>query len=342
MRLATATLLILTTSVLSITAEDTRAEDIFREAFDDTAHREPLIRTWGEAPSQVLVQAIEPDIGHAHSPAAHVQLQFPDPITHSESYWNYRLPNAVPLVPQVETLSFRVKTNVPVCLKVALAPYGFIYHGPRVQAAEQWQQVTLAKAYDALKKWCEDGGRTAQGGWISDVIVAIGAAPGVKADLVIDDLALEGSAGAAAAVATETFRRQTQKIRIVPISLVWDQGYRTLENTLNALDEAGLAGADLACLPQECVLGAPQPIPGPTAGAIAKKAAEHKMYIVGNLRERDGEKTYVTSFLCDRPRTARRQVSSESPAALRGVPGVGVRSGATTCRCSPLSSVPSG
>ncbi len=88
--------------------------------------------------------------------------------------------------------------------------------------------------------------------------------------------------------------------RIVPISLVWDEGNRTLEKTLLALDAAGQAGADLACLPQECVYQGAEPIPGPTADAIAAKAAKYKMYVVGNLRERDGEKIYITSFLCDR------------------------------------------
>ncbi len=83
------------------------------------------------------------------------------------------------------------------------------------------------------------------------------------------------------------------KVRVAPISLIWDQGHRTLENTLRALDEA--AGADLAILPQECVLQEADPLP-----AIARKAAEHKMYVVANLREREGEKTFITSFLCDR------------------------------------------
>jgi len=88
--------------------------------------------------------------------------------------------------------------------------------------------------------------------------------------------------------------------RLAAISLVWDEGHRTLDNALKALDEAAAAGADLAALPQECVYQPPEPIPGPASQAIARKAAEHKMWVVGNLRERDGERTFVTSFLCDR------------------------------------------
>ncbi|MGD0091225.1 MAG: carbon-nitrogen hydrolase family protein, partial [Planctomycetota bacterium] len=91
-----------------------------------------------------------------------------------------------------------------------------------------------------------------------------------------------------------------KKVKIAAISLVWDEGFRTLENVLRALDEAGAAGADLACLPEECVYQPAEPVPGPAADAIARKAAQHKMYVVGNLREQDGAKTYVTSFLCDR------------------------------------------
>jgi hypothetical protein len=70
-------------------------------------------------------------------------------------------------------------------------------------------------------------------------------------------------------MAAEGLRRSTRKVRIVPVSLVWDEGHRTLKNVLQALDEAGLAGADLACLPQECIFEPAQPIPGPTADAIA-------------------------------------------------------------------------
>jgi predicted amidohydrolase len=91
-----------------------------------------------------------------------------------------------------------------------------------------------------------------------------------------------------------------KSVRIVPVSLVWDQGNRTLEKVLQALDEAGAAGADLACLPEVCVDQAPEPIPGPTADAICKRAVQHKMYVVANLREKDGPRWFVTSFVCDR------------------------------------------
>jgi predicted amidohydrolase len=103
-----------------------------------------------------------------------------------------------------------------------------------------------------------------------------------------------------ASAAEDSSPQPIHDVRVASISLVWDEGNRTLEKTLAALGEAGQAGADLACLPQRCVFQPAEPIPGPAANAIAAKAAEHQMYVVGNLRERDGEKIYVTSFLCDR------------------------------------------
>ena len=167
-------------------------------------------------------------------------------------------------------------------------------------ASDEWQTVKLADAYQELKKWCEGGGRTSEGGFVSGVIVAIGDTRGAKARVLIDDLVLQGPAGANEAVKEETFRRRVKKVRIVPVSLIWDQGYRTLENCLEGLDEAGLAGADLAVLPEVCVDQPAESIPGPASQRISAKAAEYGMYVVGNLRERDGEKTFVTSFLCDR------------------------------------------
>ncbi|MFH1923850.1 MAG: carbon-nitrogen hydrolase family protein [Planctomycetota bacterium] len=292
-RLAMLTVLLLVGPVAS-------AEDIARESFEGPARNEPLVRTWGDEPTTISTNATVPAVGLDGTAAACLRLEFPDETPHNLSYWQYNLSEPVPLVPELESISFQVKTNVPVSIKIAISPYGFIYHGPGVSPSDEWQKVTLADAYTALKKWCEGGERTAEGGFVSGVIVAVGGTRGAKAEVTVDEIALEGPTGAVKALAEEAFRRRTKKVRIVPISLVWDQGHRTLENTLRALDEAGLAGADMACLPECCVDQPPEPIPGPTAEKIAAKAAQYKMYVVGNLRERDGEETYVTSFLCDR------------------------------------------
>ncbi len=51
--------------------------------------------------------------------------------------------------------------------------------------------------------------------------MAIGGTKGAKARVLVDNLALEGPAGAAEAVRAETFRRRVKKLRIVPVSLIW-------------------------------------------------------------------------------------------------------------------------
>jgi len=285
--------------VLLLTAAGS-AEDIVRESFEGEARKEPLANTWGDKPAAVTTNATLPDIGLDGTAAACLRLEFPAEVPHNLSYWQYKLSEPVPLVPELESISFQVKANVPVSIKIAISPYGFIYHGPGVQPSDEWQKVTLADAYETLKKWCEGGKRTAQSGWVSGVIVAVGGTRGAKAEVVVDEILLEGPTGARAAVADEAFRRHTKKVRIVPVSLIWDQGHRTLPATLRALDEAGLAGADLACLPERCVDQPAETIPGPAAEEIAAKAAQYKMYVVANLLEREAERTYVTSFLCDR------------------------------------------
>jgi predicted amidohydrolase len=286
--------------VLLLLGATASAEDIFRESFEGQPRSEPLVNTWGDQPAAVATNATVAGLGPAGSSAACLRLDFPGDAPNNLSYWEYKLAEPVPLVPELESVSFQVKTNVPVSIKIAISPYGFIYHGPGVGPSDAWQKVTLPTAYAELKKWCEGGNRTAEGGWLSGVIVAVGGTRGKKAEVLVDDVVLEGPSGAAKAAADEAFRRRTKKVRIAPVSLIWDQGNRTLANVLRALDEAGLAGADLACLPECCVDGPAEPIPGPTADAIAKKAAQYKMYVVGNLREQDGDQTYVTSFLCDR------------------------------------------
>ena len=276
------------------------AEDIFRESFDGSANETPLENTWGDKPVAVRANAPKSGSGPDGTAAACIEIDFPGEVPHDLSYWTYELPRAVPLVGELESISFRVKTNLPLSIKIAISPYGFIYHGPGVAASDEWQTITLADAYRELDKWCEGGGRTAEGGFVSGVIVAIGQTKGAKARVLIDDLVLEGPAGAAEAVQAETFRRRVKKVRIVPVSLIWDQGHRTMENCLTALDEAGLAGADLAVFPEACIDQPAEPIPGPASEKIAAKAAEYRMYVVGNLREGDGQNTFATSFLCDR------------------------------------------
>ena len=275
-------------------------EDLFRERFEGKADKPPLSRTWGDEPVAIGQNAVVPGIGREGSAAAQLEADFPAKVKHRLSYWTYQLPEPIPLLPQLEKISFQVKTDTPLSIKIGIAPFGFIYHGPGVGAGKDWQQVTLDGAYEKLKEWCAGGKRRAEDGWISSVIVAVANRPGAKAEVIVDEIAFEGPPGARQAMQAEAFARRIRRTRVAAISLIWDEGYRDLSHTLAALDEAGMLGADLACLPQECVGQPPEPIPGPTANAIARKAAEHGMYVVGNLREQEGEEVYITSFLCDR------------------------------------------
>jgi len=275
-------------------------DEILHERFDKPKGEAPLLRTWGDKPSKVVTNAVEPGIGPDGSAAVHLKLEYPPEVKHKLSYWSYQLGTEMPIVPQLARISFRVKTNVPVSIKIGIKPFGFIYHGPGVGASPKWQTVTLNKAYDELKRWCEGGKRRAEDGYVSTVIIAVRAGPNVKADVIVDDIVFVGPQGAKKAVEHEMFLRKTRRVRIAAISLIWDEGYRTLDQALQALDEAGVLKVDLACLPQECVDQPPEPIPGPASEAIARKAAQYGMYVVGNLREKEGDKTYVTSFLCNR------------------------------------------
>lgn len=103
-----------------------------------------------------------------------------------------------------------------------------------------------------------------------------------------------------AVLASGPLARADQVLRLSVISQVWSPQGRTLEAVLSQLDAAAAQGADLALLPQECVDTPGEPIPGPLSQALAQAAARHRMYVVGNLRERDGGKTFLTSFLIDR------------------------------------------
>ncbi|HPP52819.1 MAG TPA: carbon-nitrogen hydrolase family protein, partial [Thermoguttaceae bacterium] len=275
-----------------------QAEEIFRRSFDKEEFFS-FRHTWGDAPVRTWI-APQDGLGVGNSRCMRLQLDFPESVQENLSYWSYELPQPTPIAPGLETIRFSVKTNVPVSLKVAISPYGFIYHGPGVGPSAEWQEVRLRDAYQELRKWCEGGGQSAEGAWVQAIIVAVGNTRGAKADILLDDLCLEGPAGAKEAIRQEAFRRRTRKVRIAPISLLWDQGHRTLEAVLSGLDEAGQAGADLACLPEVCVDQPPEPIPGPTYEKIAQKAAQYKMLVVGNLREKDADRWYVTSFLCDR------------------------------------------
>ena len=91
-----------------------------------------------------------------------------------------------------------------------------------------------------------------------------------------------------------------RKVRVSVVAQFWSAAGRTLEAALAKVDEAARDGADLVALPMECVQTDGESIPGPISTAFAARAAAHRLYIVANIREKDGSKTFVTSFVCDR------------------------------------------
>ena len=109
-----------------------------------------------------------------------------------------------------------------------------------------------------------------------------------------------GHAFDGASAAKPAAKRPSERVLASVVTLPWSDEGRSLKTVLDRLDEAGAVGSDIVCLPMECVKTEGEAIPGPISNALAAKAKEHGMYVIGNMRERDGDKTYVTSFLCDR------------------------------------------
>jgi predicted amidohydrolase len=89
-------------------------------------------------------------------------------------------------------------------------------------------------------------------------------------------------------------------VRIAVVSLEADPKGRTLKKLLDWTSKAGREGASLVCFPRNAVAADPEPIPGPISKAVAARAKEAKVDVVANIAEKDGVKTFQTSFLVDR------------------------------------------
>jgi|GEM_PF-2804659 len=216
-------------------------EDLLREGFDGEPKGPPLERTWGTAPVALTTNAVE--VSPEGTPAAHPSATYPQASDQKLCYWTYHLPTPVPLVPQLETISFRVKTNAPVSIKIGLSPFGFIYHGPGVAAADGWQTVTLPNAYPELAKWCAGGQKQAQDGYVESVIIALGGSPGNGG------YSPEGTFGliASGEPLPPPPGGQKRTVRATVIECEPD-----MDRLIAKLDEYGKQGCDIVCL-WECV-----------------------------------------------------------------------------------------
>jgi len=272
------------------------AEDLARVDFTGWAN--PLPKIYGDEP-QVLVNAAAPDCGRAGA-GFHLKLQYGPETQAKLTYYTVTFPAPVPILSELQEASLWVKTNVPVSLKVPISPFGFIVHGPGVGPSAEWQQVTVKSLYAEMKKWCEGGQRDADEGFIPGLIVAVGTSPNVTADIFVDDVTITGAAGARQRLEAEAQRRRFARVRASVVTLPHSDEGRSLPFVLDRLDEAAAAGSDVVCLPMECVKTDGEPIPGPISEAIAGRAKMRHMVVIGNVRETDGGKTYVTSFLCNR------------------------------------------
>ncbi len=85
--------------------------------------------------------------------------------------------------------------------------------------------------------------------------------------------------------------------RVCAVSLSWAAKDRTLDHVLATLDQAAAQRAQLVCLPEDCVPTDGGDSAKAALAAIAAKAAENKLYVVANLKEKDGAKLYSTSYL---------------------------------------------
>ncbi|HID22774.1 MAG TPA: hypothetical protein EYP14_10290, partial [Planctomycetaceae bacterium] len=182
------------------------------ERFTQPAPQAKLTHIWGDKPAVVELNSVELQAGEAGRPGLRFKAKFSDKTPRGLSYWSWRLEPPVPLVPELRRIAVRIKTNVPVSIKIGISPFGFIYHGPIVQPAEKWQTLALEDAYGSLSRWCRQGGRRPEDGWVRQVILAVHTRPGQRADLAVDHIALEGPRDAAAAVSDAALARKVRRI----------------------------------------------------------------------------------------------------------------------------------
>lgn len=88
-----------------------------------------------------------------------------------------------------------------------------------------------------------------------------------------------------------------KRVRVGAVCQSWEEKDRTLEHVLAMLAECATERAQVVCLPEDCVPTDGGPAATAALDAIRKSAAAHKLYVAANLKERQGDKLYSTSYL---------------------------------------------
>ena len=76
--------------------------------------------------------------------------------------------------------------------------------------------------------------------------------------------------------------------RVCAVCQSWGSKDRNVAHVLEILDQAAAQGAEVVCLPQDCVPSAGGPSARAALEVIAKAAAERKMYVAANLNGQFG------------------------------------------------------
>ena len=85
--------------------------------------------------------------------------------------------------------------------------------------------------------------------------------------------------------------------KIAAVTLSWEKADRNLEHVLAMLDQAAAEGAQIVCLPEECVPTDGGPAAAAALAAIAGRARAHGMIVAASLKEQAGGSLYSTSYL---------------------------------------------
>jgi predicted amidohydrolase len=91
--------------------------------------------------------------------------------------------------------------------------------------------------------------------------------------------------------------KSAKTVRVCAVCQSWEEKDRNLQHVLDMLDRAAAERAEVVCLPEECVPTDGGPAAQAALDAIAKVAAARSMMIATNLKEKDGDKLYSTSYL---------------------------------------------